>query len=136
MFVCHSRISLRLSAGISDGSFCLFEYRGRILLIGDHKDKNLGTLVRARIVRRCMDRSWWLVKRIAGFLDDAGLPVDCKFDHSLENVSKRVVSRMAMPCGACIRPLINNQDTDLAARQIAKRLSEQLPRPAGGRLGR
>ena len=123
-------------AGISDLSFCLFEHRGRIPLIGDHKDKNLGTAVRTRIARCCMDRSWWLVKRIAGLLDDTGLPVDRKFDHSLQDVSKRVVSRMAMPCGACIRPLINNQNTDLSARQIAKRLSEQLPRPDGGRLGR
>src|SRR6266581_2689820 len=82
---------------ISMGGKRLFEHRGRMLLIGDHKDKNLGTLVRTRIARRCMDRSWWLVKRIAGFLDDTGLPIDRKFDHSLQDVSKRVVSRMAMP---------------------------------------
>ncbi len=83
-----------------------------------------------------MDRVWRFVERIAGFLDDTGLPIDRKFDHSLKDVSKRVVSRVAMPCGACTRLLINNKNTDLSARQIAKHLSKQLPWPAGGRLGR
>ena len=52
------------------------------------------------------------------------LPVDSKFDGSIDHVPERVVPRVPMPSGACTGLSIQNAYPNFPPRQISKRLSE------------
>jgi hypothetical protein len=58
-------------------------------------------------------------------LDPTGLAVDGEFVSALDHVAKRVMARMAVRRTAAPRRAIEQDDADLAAREIGERLDEE-----------
>src|SRR3954468_6369827 len=104
-----------------------------IFLIGHHEDQNLRPLIRTWIARGRMHRAGGLIEGITRLQEDAPLPIDAELVGAFHDVTKRMMAGMAMPRAAAPRVAVQEADAHLAARQIGKRLNEDLPGTGGGR---
>src|SRR6266567_4191899 len=100
-------------------SFPLFFVDGAwVVLIGDHEDDDLQSLVGARVAGHGMDGARRLVENIARFQHPCRLSVDSKLISPLDHISECVMARMMVRRAGVSRIAIEKRDAHFPSGQI------------------